>query len=355
MPFRSCNGTGADQEVRRRRRRFAGKSLILVREGRGSASPDAKSPRFDYRGRMRSPRPRWGTRLALIGLAACFPLSSRAAETSRCPTVEAVRAELAALAPGDRAGARLTELAGAEGPSFTVVDLGVSFRIAVGERAREYPDEAHDCAYRARVAALFLALAVAGSEDPGPVPAPPPALPPAIPPPLPTEPPRVQLEVGLGAATGIGTDRFVPQLAGAAQAVLGRRWLGAALGGFVVVPNTVSVGGMSLRQWRVSLWAGGRARRLRGVVRPFAELGAAAALLSERATELPTSRGGTAFEAGLHAAAGVRFGFGRATPFLVISGELLPRPTGLAVLPRGTFGDAPWAWVSAMVGIAFAR
>ena len=80
---------------------------------------------------------------------------------SSCPLPEAVAAELATLIPSDR----LAETARAPG-AIQLADLGPLFRVIAAGRTREYRDEGRDCAHRARVAAVFVALALAPAALP---------------------------------------------------------------------------------------------------------------------------------------------------------------------------------------------
>ncbi|HZU84559.1 MAG TPA: hypothetical protein VE987_16635, partial [Polyangiaceae bacterium] len=105
-----------------------------------------------------------------------------------CPRAAAVDGVLSTMLP---AGAPL----GAAGA--TITDLGDEYVVQVGDRSKRYADPTRDCAGRARVAAVFIALAISpdaaspaqqsGTAAP-PAPPPPPA-PSAPPPPKPPVPP----------------------------------------------------------------------------------------------------------------------------------------------------------------------
>src|SRR4051794_17170225 len=82
-------------------------------------------------------------------------LPAAAGPAAECPRADAVWAELQA-APS-RAGG--TAPAGPP-PALEVIDLGRAFRVAINGHAREYRDDARDCARRARMAAVFAAVAL---------------------------------------------------------------------------------------------------------------------------------------------------------------------------------------------------
>jgi hypothetical protein len=76
---------------------------------------------------------------------------------------DAVWQELVTLVPRERLIARLRG-PGKPNASIQIEDLGAMFRISVLNKVREYREEARECAYRAKVAALFAALISAGQR-----------------------------------------------------------------------------------------------------------------------------------------------------------------------------------------------
>src|SRR5882672_1262353 len=129
---------------------------------RDRPTPDAypTGPGFGYRGGVQD-RVRRGVvffaAAALWGVAATArgadPPERLIAGTSACPAPAAVRAEIELLVPRERLNARLRAVGGA-GPPVEILDLGVPFQVVAAGNTREYRDEARDCGYRARVAAL---------------------------------------------------------------------------------------------------------------------------------------------------------------------------------------------------------
>src|SRR5207237_3879135 len=94
-----------------------------------------------------------------------------------CPSGEAVRAALLAA---------LTEAPVPNGQPPRVTDLGDRFQVDAAGQTGAFVDVARDCTERARVAAVFIALALsppAAPERPAPPPPPPPPPPPAPGPP----------------------------------------------------------------------------------------------------------------------------------------------------------------------------
>ncbi|HET6151089.1 MAG TPA: hypothetical protein VFH68_26370 [Polyangia bacterium] len=292
--------------------------------------------------------------------------------TSACPAPAAVRAEVETLVPHDRLNARLRAAGAASGSGAPVeiIDLGLPFRIVAAGKAREYRDEARDCAHRARIAAVFVVLVIdpaAMLRAPAATPPPPPPPAPAAPEiviaaPMPTPPSggftRARVRVALGAAVeaGVGADASFAQLGAALRLEVGRGRLVLALGAAALAPIDAAVGGVRVRHARypgdVSVQARGTvvigARR---VLQPYAELGAALALVQESALELATPQQSTAVELGARGAAGVTLaGSSRLALFLALHAEWVPGPPAISALPRGVVGHTPTLWLGAVTG-----
>jgi hypothetical protein len=280
--------------------------------------------------------------------------------TGDCPAPEAISAELATLLPADGpAAAGRVEIA----------DLGPLFRVIVAGRQREYRDEGRDCAHRAQVAAVFVALtlnpASVATSEPTPTSAPPPT---PVPPPLPPSPVPsasraaaapvdldlavVRLELGAAIDVGVGGDGSVAHPGVALRLAAGRGRLALTAGSAALAPVDATLGGVHLRQWRLPVDAGVRVHFDAGKLAPYAELGLGLTLVSERAVELATSSGrqyGT--ELGLRAAVGARLVTGaRVTAFAALQAELVPSPVAIFALPRGDAGSTPAVWLGATVG-----
>ena len=277
---------------------------------------------------------------------------------STCPRPDAVWKELVTLVPPERLEARLRAVTRGKAPLVELVDLGVPYRILAAGQVREYRDESRDCAYRARIAAVFVALAIDPAQLPAQLPAQPP-MPPPAPPPVPqTAPPpvddlqspRARLDLGATAVGGLGPDDHVGQLGAELRWSAGRHRLGPEAGVTALLPVDHTVGGVRLRQWRLPIDAGVRARIAGPRFERYGELGVSVALLSERALELATPKSQTGIEVGLRLAVGVHAARGRFSPFAALSGELVPIPPTIFALPAGTVGHTPIFWIGATAG-----
>jgi hypothetical protein len=271
---------------------------------------------------------------------------------SLCPRPDAVWAELGTLVPRDRLDARLRAVAGAGAPVVQIFDLGVPYRIVAAGRVREYRDETRDCAYRARIAAVFVALAIDPAElsmEPPPPPRAPPA--PTAPLPVAAQRPAARLELATTGQVGIGSGE-VSALGGLAlRGAFGRGHLALVAGTAVLAPSDFTLGGVRLRQWRLPVDVGLRAQLDGPRLQPYGEIGLGLALLSERALSLADSNGGTSLEIGARLTGGLRLATrGRWAPFIAIDGELVPSPPQLFALPRGVLGHTPSVWVGAAIG-----
>jgi len=260
----------------------------------------------------------------------------------------------------DRVERRLRALAGGARP-VEVTDLGAAFRVRAGDRTREYQDDARDCENRAKLAALFVALAADSASDPPP--ARPTETPPAPPPPVaatvverPAAPTSrrhaLQLEVGADARVAVGASSVAP--GALAQLAWERGRLSVAVGARGSAPAQATIGDLRVRQWRAAAQLAARVRLLDDrPVSPFLELGAVAALLSERGSDLATARAGMAGELGIVAGAGVGFlkrGWGSA--FVLVEAELDPAPPHVSALPGDDGGRTPRLWVGAAAGVS---
>jgi hypothetical protein len=288
--------------------------------------------------------------------SAAYDASSVIGGPSTCPRPDAVWNELLTLVPPERLEARLRAVTRGKAPLVELVDLGVPYRILAAGQVREYRDESRDCAYRARIAAVFVALAIDPAQLPTQLPAAPPSPPPvvqAVPPAVDdTPPPRARLDLGATAVGGLGPEDRVGQLGAELRWSAGRRRLGPEIGVVALLPVDNTVGGVRLRQWRLPIDAGVRARIAGPRFERYGELGVAAALLSERALDLATSRSQTGIELGLRLAVGLQASGGRLAPFAALSGELVPAPPAIFALPAGTVGHTPIFWIGATAGVS---
>ena len=269
------------------------------------------------------------------------------AGTSACPTPSAVWTEVTTLLPHDRLHERLRALASPT-PLVDITDAGATVRVVAAGRVREFRDEARDCVYRARVAAVFAALTI----DPAAIIAPPPPPVASAPPPPPApSPPSLRIELGAAIDAGVGPSTTAVHAGGALRLAAGRGRLAFVAGVTPLLPADVSVGGVRLRQWRLPADVGARITSAR--VEAYGELGIAAALLSERALDLARVDSAATVELGVRAAAGYRFATAsRFAPFVALQAVLVPLPPAIFALPQGVAGHTPLLWIGATAGVS---
>jgi hypothetical protein len=275
---------------------------------------------------------------------------------SACPEPAAVWAELGNLVPREHVGARLRALAAA-GTPVEIVDLGATYRVLAAGRVREYRDDGRDCAHRARIAALFVALAVDPAailtEPPAPVAPPPPAAP-IAPAPTPEPLPRVPaVRVGLAATAegGLGAHAELLQAGGWLRLAVGRGRWSLAAGAGLLAPASTRVGDVPVDAWRLPVDLGVRLALGGRRFERFAELGGSAAVSWLRGAELVSPRTATTLELGVHGTIGVVLATaGRVAPFAALRAELVPSPPTVFALPAGELGTLPLFRVGVAVG-----
>jgi hypothetical protein len=278
--------------------------------------------------------------------------------TSTCPAPAAVWAALGTLLPPDRLAESVRVSTGRLIP-VEIVDLGAAFRLIVAGRVREYRDELRDCADRARIAAVFIALAIdpAGilATPQPPPPSPPPSVAETAPPPSP-EPPRrpaAQLSIGATGVAGLGPDAQIVQPGISLRLSVGRGRIAIAGGATALLPVDATVGGVALDHGRVPADLGLRLQRSGRRTEAYGELGVLVAVVSERAVDLAMARGQTSIEIGARGALGLRLApSSRLAPFGALVAELIPNPAEVFALPQGAAGHTPRVWIGATVGVS---
>jgi hypothetical protein len=271
--------------------------------------------------------------------------------SSTCPQPEAVWQELGTLVPSERLARRLAETTGAT-PPVQIFDLGVPYRVIAAGRVREYRDESRDCAHRARVAAVFVALAL----DPAVAVIPEAAIA-TVPPVIAVVPPvvpashLVSIDVGGVADVGWGRDGHITQAGVGLRLAIGRGPWAVVLGAVGLFPTDTVLGGVPLRHGRLPVDVGLRRRFLGDAIVLYGEAGMTAAVLSEHARDLLVSESNTAVELGAFAAVGARFArASRLGPFVTLKTEIVPGPPSIQALPQGTVGHTPFIWLGATAG-----
>ena len=270
---------------------------------------------------------------------------------SSCPSPADVAQRLGGLIPRD------TTFVGVRPPAVgtapvEIVDLGPAVRVSVGERSREYPDPARDCAKRAQFAAVFAALVLrntAAAAAPPAVLAPPPSSVPA--PPL---APRARLDLGATAGIDFGSGQTTVAPGATFRVAVGRRRLVPVVGVGGLLPVDGTLDGVSIRKWEAVVDAGVRAPlRTRGRASPYVELGGAAAFVIMRPLNLAVARSQTTYAFGPRAAAGLIFGASRLAAFVLVAATWFPSPPSISALPNGVLGHTPAFTVAASAGASW--
>ena len=275
--------------------------------------------------------------------------------TSGCPTPEAVAAALSPALVHIRPN--LDPL-----PSdFRLTDLGDAFEVTVGGQVQRYADATRDCAERARVAAVFVALAMnpLSLEPPRP---PPPVPRPAVQqtePPLPRESKRSWLSVGvaarLDAAVGGSSDATSGATAGGElDFAFGRGSFGieASAGLVTATQNTIASVQISQQRFPCSLSAVVR-RRAGAHLEVGAALGAALTPFTLHGHGLDMTLPVTRFDAGARLALELRVARTALAPFANLHVEYFPRTYEIAVAPLGIIATTEPLQIGLSVGVAF--
>jgi len=276
-------------------------------------------------------------------------------QTSGCPTREAVAA---ALSP---ALAHIRPNLDPLPSDFRLADLGDAFEVTVGGQVQRYADAVRDCTERARVAAVFVALAMnpPSLEPPRP---PPPTPPPAIqqPQPLPApDPERSWLSVGVAArvdgAVGGGSDATSGATAGGELDVaVGKGSFGiqASAGVVTSTQNTIASVQVTQQRFPCSLSAAFR-RRASAHLEIGAALGAALTPFTLHGQGLDVTLPVTRFDAGARLALELRVAHPALAPFANLHVEYFPRTYEIAVAPLGNIGTTAPLQIGLSVGVAF--
>jgi hypothetical protein len=302
---------------------------------------------------------RYAVRLLVAGLALSSPSRGTVppvlpvVDASDCPSFDQVARELGPLLPGSRIEPGQE---GAPEPVAEIVDLGSSYRIRIAGQERDIGDADRNCAERARVAAVVIALVVdppgvgeperAATAPPAPVPAPtPPQAPPVRKPAAPSG--SLRMEVTARAAL---TDDHLVAGPGLRAMVGGRSW-GAGLGMGLLSPATVPLGSGEVRVLRFPGDISMELRLPSGNLEVAPILGIALDLVHASGQDFERSTGATRLDPGARAAIGLRY-FAGTTWGALLEGSVtwLPRTYEVAVEPSGPRTDLPRLWFGASIG-----
>ena len=309
--------------------------------------------------------------LCAIPEARSAPTDSPAGET--CPSRDSIGVAVQALLGESRLSSEELNL-------VEVVDLGARYVIKVKGRVREYTDESRDCAKRARVAAVFVALTLAppdiGASDEGPwpksdVPLPeatpqgstlPPAAPtpPVQPVPVPAAPsvsasPKSWtpgVEIGVSAAIAPRSDKTLFDLGGQFKFVFSSPQWGLLLGANIPTASTLMLESIRIQQARYSAILGVRFNLHTEQIRGALDICAMSALLRLRQLDLPNANTTTSVESGLHLGTVWALSGRLVSPYVGGYAEFIPATIPIAVEPRGIIGHSSAVWLGLSAGMA---
>ena len=274
-------------------------------------------------------------------------------QTSGCPTRQAVAA---ALSP---ALAHIRPNLDPLPSDFRLADLGDAFEVTVGRQVQRYADAARDCAERARVAAVFVALAM-NPPSLEPPRAPPPLPPPAVQPPPPAPEREMSwLSVGVAAridgAVGGGNDATSGVTAGGELDVaFGRGSFGIEAGAGLVTSTQNRIGSVQVTQQRFPCNLSVAFRRRAGAhLEMGAALGASLTPFTLHGQGLDMTLPVTRFDAGARFALELRVARPALTPYASLHVEYFPRTYEISVDPLGNIGTTAPLQIGLAVGVAF--
>jgi hypothetical protein len=272
--------------------------------------------------------------------------------TGSCPSAEAVSATIAPL---------LASLAARRWPEGTVRvdDLGDRFEVAAAGQTGQYVDAARDCSERARVAAVFIALALN-----------PPAAPttPRVEAPLPAAAPEAEavgsawwVRLALGgriehSPTDDGRSSPAASVGAELGAALGRSAFGMSVAGGVLAPTVVTFGSVPVREQRSPFRVAAVVRHKVGSRFELGgDLGLSLVLLRLRGENLDTVEPATRLDVGGRAALALTLWplASSWAPFLAVHGEYFPRPYEFEVGPLGRIGSTNRLWLGASAGVSW--
>ena len=270
----------------------------------------------------------------------------------QCPEREAV---MAALRPvlGDEAMRSTSGLS-------RVSDLGDRFEVVALGQTRQYADPARDCAERARVAAVFITLAVNPPMFAMPPP-PPPATRIVGPPPPPistARPSGPTVWTSLAAAGRVdgGSGGASTDVAAGAElrAAIGHGALGAVATAGLLAPIESQLSSVVVHQQRFPCSVSLIGRRALSRMEGSASAGVALVPFTLSADGLATPKSGVRMDVGGRLAFELRFPVldRRLAPFVDVHAEYFPRPYMIDVDPLGTIGSTGRLWLGATAGLS---
>lgn len=310
--------------------------------------------------------------LAFLALVAPTARVAEAADdpsSEPCPSRDATLSAVNALL--GQSTTRPEELA-----QIDLTDLGDRFAITVKGRTREYAEPSHNCAQRARMAAVFVALTLAPpdigdssqeavAEVSPSTDAPPPAAVASAAPPQPVAPLeapkqpaasttqsnwRTELDVAGNLSLDLARSRVDGGLL--VRGVLSRTQWGITVGLDLPARGSFDLQGLQVTQTRYTAELAAQRNWVLGGVRVAAELGPSLTLLQLKQSARPDAERVTHWLVGAHTGLYFTLVSQRFSPFVGVSCQLLPYRIPIVVQPEGTVGHTSTLWVSASLGVA---
>ena len=275
-----------------------------------------------------------------------------------CPSAKQVAAVLERMLPRTKVTAEAGSPTAAE---TTVSDQGARFRVTVAGQERSFDDGAHQCAERARHAAVFVALVLdppaISDLSPDAPPAPPAAVPPppASPPPPPERPPSGrQWDVAFGGVVLVAPEvenRSTAVAQGVAAFARSKRGIHWGVGAGVL-HGELRFDVASADAWWFPLDAVVGVSTKATSWELGAELGPNASILSIVGKDLKQAQRQIRVELGGRVSAWSRFWFTKKfAAFLSADCIVRPFPYVLDIDPRGGIGEMPAIWLGASAGL----
>lgn len=305
-----------------------------------------------------------------IALGSPVSLATESPLSESCPTREATLAAVATLLGQAAVSAEVRS-------QIRVTDYGAWFAISAKDKSREYLDNSRNCAERARMAAVFVALTLAppdisdlsDSSDASPpepdnkgaalavvpvVEPPPSARSKARPNQVPIvepAPTRIQLELGAKALLNPGGDAPPLEWGAQARGLMARSESGLGLGVEIAARSHFALNAIRVEQQRYILDLSLRRTVALDSARLALDVGPLVSLLQMRQTA-PGSTQLTRWLPGLRVGMTMALANRALTPFVGLDAQLIPFRIPIAAEPEGIVGHTSVVWVGASLGVA---
>jgi len=279
----------------------------------------------------------------LAGPAANADDTGAAAPAASCPERGAVWTGVEALIGRERLPAP------GPPPTLVVDDAGDRYRVAFGGRAHEYVDAQRDCARRAHVAAVFVALTLVPPQFLLAEPAGPP------PPPAPAPRARASFRLELAPWAGLAVRGAgggpSPMTGAAVRLLVGGARIAAIAGVGATLPATTTDDLARVQEQRVAFDLGARLLWRHASWEAGLDLEGVVTLLRIKAASGTT----TASAPDPGARVGGILGFGRRplVPFVGVFADMSFSPRDVGLVPDGVVGRTSWLRAGGLAGVAW--